>query len=145
MKLRGYLQLGEPVPATGAAREDRRLVVDQFAAAPGENRGSPSETRPVLFGALGGESSDAAAVWMHAGRIVALTWYVRRRAVGRCRFRRRGKHGWVRGRNHRLERRQFRADKASGKVEQVASVLGEALNSQNPSGRLHSEAVWCML
>ena len=34
---------------------------------------------------------------------------------------------------------------ASGEVVQGASVLAEALNSQNPIGRLHSEAVGCML
>jgi hypothetical protein len=33
------------------------------------------------------------------------------------------------------------AVEASGKVEQVAHVLAESLNSQNPTGRLHSEAL----
>lgn len=41
--------------------------------------------------------------------------------------------------------RQFRAARASGEVEQVDSVLAEALNNQNPTGRLHSVAVTCML
>jgi hypothetical protein len=58
---------------------------------------------------------------------------------------RRGRHGRARCRNHRLERGQFRAAEASGEVEQVASVLAEALNRQNSTGRLHSEALACML
>jgi hypothetical protein len=44
-------------------------------------------------------------------------------------------------RDHGLERRQFTAVEASGKVEQVAHVLAESLNGQNPTGRLHSEAL----
>jgi hypothetical protein len=40
---------------------------------------------------------------------------------------------------------QFRAAEASGEVEQVASMLAEALHSQSPPGRLHSEAVRCMV
>jgi hypothetical protein len=44
-----------------------------------------------------------------------------------------------------LERRQFTAVEASGKVEQVAHVLAESLNGQNPTGRLHSEALRHML
>jgi len=61
------------------------------------------------------------------------------------RFRQRGRHGRARCRNLRLERRQFRAAKASGEVKQVACVLAEALNSQSPTGRLQSEAVSCIL
>jgi hypothetical protein len=37
-------------------------------------------------------------------------------------------------RDHRSERRQFTAVEASGKVEQVAHVLAESLNGQNPTG-----------
>jgi hypothetical protein len=51
----------------------------------------------------------------------------------------------VRCRNRQLERRQCRAAEASGEVERVASLLDGALNSQNPTGRLHSEALGCML
>ena len=51
----------------------------------------------------------------------------------------------MRCRNHRLVRRRFRAAEASGEVKQVASVLTEALNSQNLTWRLNSEAVGCML
>jgi hypothetical protein len=40
-----------------------------------------------------------------------------------------------------LEWRQFRAAEASGEVKQVASALAEALNSESPTERLHSEAV----
>ena len=42
---------------------------------------------------------------------------------------------------HRSTQRQFRAAQASGEVEQVYSALAKALNSQNPTGGLHSEAV----
>jgi len=69
----------------------------------------------------------------------------RRRAAGRCRFWRRERHGRVRCWNHRMERRRIRAAETSGEVEQVASVLAEALNTQSPTGRLHSEAVSSML
>jgi len=44
-----------------------------------------------------------------------------------------------------LERRQFTAVEASGKVEQVAHALAESLNGKNPTGRLHSEALRHML
>jgi hypothetical protein len=37
------------------------------------------------------------------------------------------------------------AVEASGKVEQVAHVLAESLNCQNPTWRLHSEALRHML
>jgi len=53
--------------------------------------------------------------------------------------------GMARCRNHRLVRRQFRAAEASGEVEEVVSVLAEALNSQNTTGRFHSEVLACML
>ena len=53
--------------------------------------------------------------------------------------------GAAKCRDHRLERRQFTAVEASGRVEQVAHVLAESLNGQNPTGRLHSEALRHML
>ena len=53
--------------------------------------------------------------------------------------------GAAKCRDHRLEGRQFTAVEASGKVEQVAHVLAESLNGQNPTGRLHSEALRHML
>jgi hypothetical protein len=59
------LQPGQPVAATGAAEEDRWLVLDQSTAAAGENGWAAGETRPVLLAAAGRESSDAATVWKH--------------------------------------------------------------------------------
>jgi hypothetical protein len=44
--------------------------------------------------------------------------------------------GAAKCRGHRLERRQFTAVEASEKAEQVAHVLAESLNGQNPTGRL---------
>jgi hypothetical protein len=49
----------------GAAEEDRELVADEFAAALGKDGRTIDETRPVLLGPAGGESSGAAAVWKH--------------------------------------------------------------------------------
>jgi hypothetical protein len=49
-----------------------------------------------------------------------------RRAAGRCRISRRGRHERVRWRNHRSGRRQFRATETSGEVQQPASVLFQA-------------------
>ena len=71
---RDRLQPGEPVAAAGAAAEDRQLVADQLAAAAGEDGRPAGETCPLLLAAAGGEPSDAAAVWSHAGqdRIAAL-------------------------------------------------------------------------
>ena len=52
----------------GATEEDRRLVLDQLAAAVRENRWTFDQARPVLLAAVGGKPSDAAAVWSHAGQ-----------------------------------------------------------------------------
>ncbi len=53
-------------PRRGAARADREAVADQLAAAAGENRRSVDQARTLLLVAVGGESSDAAAVWRYA-------------------------------------------------------------------------------
>src|SRR5208337_2876164 len=42
------------------------LVADQLAAAPGENRRTFDQARPLLLAPAGRESSDEAAVWRHA-------------------------------------------------------------------------------
>jgi hypothetical protein len=60
------LQLGELIAAAGAAREDRRLVVDQLAAAGGESGRPFDQACPLLLAAFGGESCDAAPLWGHA-------------------------------------------------------------------------------
>src|ERR1039457_3700261 len=52
--------------AAGAARADREVVADQLAAAPGETRRAFNQACALLLAAAGGESSDAAAVWLHA-------------------------------------------------------------------------------
>ena len=51
----------QPVAAAGAAAADREVVVDELAAATGENRRSIGQARSVLLVAPGGESSDTAA------------------------------------------------------------------------------------
>jgi len=43
------------------------VTTNEPAAPAGQNRPNAGETRPVLLAAFGGESSDAAAVWGHAG------------------------------------------------------------------------------
>ena len=48
--------------AAGAAEEDRALVLDQLAAATGEDGRPIGETRPVLVAPAGRERSDAALV-----------------------------------------------------------------------------------
>jgi hypothetical protein len=52
-------------PAAPAAA-DRRLVADQLAAAPAENRRTVDQARTLLLAAAGGEPSDAPALWQHA-------------------------------------------------------------------------------
>jgi hypothetical protein len=64
---RDRLQPGEPVAAAGAAQEDRRLVVDQLAAAVSEVGWPIDQARSLLLAGPGGESSDAATVRQHAG------------------------------------------------------------------------------
>ena len=51
--------------ASGAATEDRELVVDELAATVGENGRTAGEACPVLLAFAGGEPSDAAAVRSH--------------------------------------------------------------------------------
>jgi hypothetical protein len=62
----GNLWRGVP-SGPGAAEEDRRLVLDQLAAAVGEDRRTFDQARPVLLAAPGGEPPDATAVWSHGG------------------------------------------------------------------------------
>src|ERR1035437_5659889 len=52
--------------AAGAARADREVGADQLAAMVGENRRAFNQACALLLAAAGGESSDAAAVWLHA-------------------------------------------------------------------------------
>jgi hypothetical protein len=62
-----------------------------------------------------------------------------RRAVGRCRFRRRGDHQRVRCRNHRLEKCSLGLPKDSGETKQVAYRSGA--RQRKPPANWHSEAV----
>jgi hypothetical protein len=59
---RDSLQPGESLAAVGVAKPDRQLVVDEPAAAIGEDGWPTGQARPVLLAAAGGESSDAAAI-----------------------------------------------------------------------------------
>jgi len=63
---RNRLQPRESVAAAGAAQADRQLVLDQLAAAPGEDGRSIGQARTVLMAVLGGESSDETVVWQDA-------------------------------------------------------------------------------
>jgi hypothetical protein len=97
---------------------------------------------PVFAGARNGSALNVFT------RVLRLPYYpgplraaINRQVAGGWGFRRPERHGKARCRNHRLERRQFRAAEAAGEVEQGASVYAEALNSQNPTGRLHSEVL----
>ena len=58
----GNLWRGGP-SGPGAAKQDRQLVADQFAATVGEDRRQADQARPVLLVDTGRESPDAAAVW----------------------------------------------------------------------------------
>lgn len=140
------LQPGQPVAAVGAAEEDRQLVAHQLAATAGEDGRKAGETRSVLLAPTGGEPPDAAAVWGHPRQdhSVALSSRIGEPMPGSDFGDERGR-GAAKCRDHRLERRQFTAVEASGKVEQVAHALAESLNGQNPTGRLHSEALRHML
>jgi hypothetical protein len=51
---------------SGAAPEDRRLVVDPLAATARDNGRTAGEACSLLLAAFGGESSDAAALWSPA-------------------------------------------------------------------------------
>jgi hypothetical protein len=70
-------------PSGGATEKDRRLVLDQPAAAVGEDGRSAAETRPVLLGAAGREPPDAATLRGHgrADRVAALARGVGERQV----------------------------------------------------------------
>jgi len=59
------LQPGQPVAAVGAAQEDRRLVVDQLAAAVSEDGWPIDQARPLLLAVPGREPPDSATVWEH--------------------------------------------------------------------------------
>jgi hypothetical protein len=60
----GNLWRGVP-SGPGAAEAARRLILDQLAAAVGEDRRGFDQARPVLLAASGGEPSDAAVVREH--------------------------------------------------------------------------------
>lgn len=64
---RDGLEPGESVATTGTAEEDQPLVPYQLAAATRENRPMFGQARPVRLAPVGGEPSDAAALWKHAG------------------------------------------------------------------------------
>ena len=53
--------------ATGAATENRELVLDEPPATVGENGRTARETRPLLLVTAGEESFDSATVCQHAG------------------------------------------------------------------------------
>src|ERR1035437_8816582 len=52
--------------AAGAARACRGVFAGQLGATVGENRRAVKQACALLLAAAGGESSDAAAVWLHA-------------------------------------------------------------------------------
>ena len=59
------IQPGQPVAAAGAAEGNRHMVVDQLAAAAGEDQRTADQACPLLLAAVGGEPPDAAPVWKH--------------------------------------------------------------------------------
>jgi hypothetical protein len=63
---RDRIQLGKPVAAAGAAKGNRNVVIDQFAATAGEDWREAGKACSLLLAAVGGEPSDAAHVWKHA-------------------------------------------------------------------------------
>jgi hypothetical protein len=63
---RDRIQLGQPVAAAGAAEGNRNVVVDQLAAAAGEDRRAVGKACPLLLAVVGREPSDAAPVRKHA-------------------------------------------------------------------------------
>jgi hypothetical protein len=64
---RARLQPGEPLAAAGVAEPDRQLVVDEPAAAIGQDGWPIGQARAVLLAALGREPSDQAAFWGDGG------------------------------------------------------------------------------
>ena|SRR5208283_2504903 len=63
---RDRIQPGQPVAAAGAAEGNRNVVINQFAAAAGENRRPAGKACAVLLAIAGGEPSHAALVREHA-------------------------------------------------------------------------------
>lgn len=55
-----------PLATVGAAQEDRRLVVDQLAAAVSEDGWPIDQAHPLRLAATGREPSDSATVWEHS-------------------------------------------------------------------------------
>ena len=60
------LQLGQPVAATGIATEDRELVLDELAAAVGEDGQKVGETCAILLAFAGRRALEPEAVQQHA-------------------------------------------------------------------------------
>ena len=73
-------KFGQPLAATGAAAEDREVVVDELAAATGKNRRSIGQARSLLLATVGGEPSDTAAVCVDGA---ADCWAASARGVAR--------------------------------------------------------------
>ena len=69
---RDRIQLEQPVAAVGDAEGIRNVVVDQLAAAAGEDRRPVGKACSLLLAAPGGESSDVAPVRKHAAADEAL-------------------------------------------------------------------------
>ena len=63
---RDRIQPGQPVAAAGAAEGNRNVVINQFAAAAGENRRAAGKACPLLLAIAGGEPSHASLVRKHA-------------------------------------------------------------------------------
>jgi len=63
---RDRIQPGQPVAAAGAAEGNRNVVINQFAAAAGENRRAAGKACPLLLAIAGREPSHAALVRKHA-------------------------------------------------------------------------------
>jgi hypothetical protein len=63
---RDRIQLGQPVAAAGAIEGNRNVVVDQLAAATGEDRRPVGKSCLLLLAVVGREPSDAALVRKHA-------------------------------------------------------------------------------
>jgi hypothetical protein len=60
------LQPGEFMAAAGVAQANREPVVDQLAAAAGEDGRTAGKTCPLLLAVLGGEPSDETVIWQYA-------------------------------------------------------------------------------
>ena len=71
-RLRGFPGQNDPArnprlcPAAGAAEEDRELVVDELAAAVGEDRRTARETRSILLAFAGQRALEPEAVQQHS-------------------------------------------------------------------------------